>query len=55
MLKTKLNYHNRFDKVWYIRKTRQDNNITDYTVVIYFEIKTELSWLIKQEAVYHER
>lgn len=36
-------------------KTRQDNNVTDRTGVVYGEIKIELSWSIGQDAVFHEK
>ena len=51
----KLNYHDQFDQVWSIMKTRQDNYVTDQTGAIYAEIETKLSLLIKQDAVYHKK
>ena len=33
-------------------KTRQDNDMIDRTNVFYAKIKTKLSWLIEQNAVY---
>lgn len=50
----KLNYHAWFDKVRYMTKTRQDNDMTDSTGVVYIDIEIDLSWLIEQDAVYHE-
>ena len=35
-------------------KTRQDNDMTDCTSVVYVETKTELLWLIKPVAIYDE-
>lgn len=35
-------------------KTRQDNDMTDSTGVVYIDIEIDLSWLIEQDAVYHE-
>ena len=40
----KLNYHVRFDKVRYMEKTRQDNDVTNHIDVVYAKILTELSW-----------
>lgn len=33
-------------------KSRQDNDMTNCTSKVYIEIETELSWSIKQNAVY---
>ena len=35
-------------------KMRQDNDVTDHTGAVYAEIRTEFSWKIGQDAVYHE-
>ena len=35
-------------------KTRQDNDVTDHTSAVHVEIRIELSWLIGQNAFYHE-
>ena len=36
-------------------KTKEDNDVTNCTSMIYIEIKTELSWLIGEDAIYHEK
>ena len=36
-------------------KSRQDNDITDCIGAIYAKIRTELSWSIGQDVVYHEK
>ena len=36
-------------------KTRQDNDVTNQTGVVYTEIGIELSWLIEQDVVYWEK
>lgn len=41
--KMKLNCHDRSEWVWYVTKTRKNNNVTDCIGVVYIENKTELS------------
>ena len=43
MLKTKLNCHIQFDRVWSMTKTRKDNDVADRTSAVYAEIRSELS------------
>ena len=50
----KLNCHDRSEWVWYVTKTRKNNNVTDCIGVVYIENKTELSWLIGLGAVCDE-
>ena len=42
----KLSCHDRLDQVWYVTKTKQDNDMTDRAGAIYDENEIELSWLI---------
>lgn len=51
---TILNYKDQSDSVQSMMKIRQDNDMIDHTSAIYVKIETELSWTIKQDAVYHE-
>ena len=51
----KLNDYDGSKKVLSMMKTRQDNDITDRTSVVYAKIITKLSWLIKQDVVYYEK
>ena len=50
----KMSYHDRSDRVSSMMKTRQDNNMTDYTGVVYVENGNELSWSIISGANYDE-
>ena len=43
MPKLKLNYRDISKRVWLVRKTRQKNNVINYTCVIYDRNETELS------------
>ena len=36
-------------------ETKQDNDVTDRINVVYTEIRIELSWMIRQDMVYHEK
>ena len=36
-------------------KTKQDNDVTNHTGVVYIEIETKLSWLIRKNVVYHKK
>ena len=49
-----LNCENRTGSVRFMMKKRQENDVTDRTCVIYVEIGTELSWMIKQVVVNHK-
>ena len=49
-----LNCQDQADSVWYVTKTRQDNDMSDHIGVVYVEIKIELPRLIEQDAFYHE-
>ena len=44
MLKRKQNYHDQSNRVRYVIKTRQDNDLIDHTGMVYVEKETELSW-----------
>lgn len=39
----KLCFCDLLDRVWYFMKTREDNNVIDYTGQVYIEIETKLS------------
>ena len=54
MPKLKPNRQYLSDRVWFMMKTRQDNDITDCTGVIYAKNDDELLWLIEQDVVYDE-
>ena len=41
-----LSYRDRLDRVSSVKKTKQDNDMTDYTSVVYIENDTEMSWPI---------
>lgn len=47
-----MNYHYQSDQVQSLTKTKQDNDVTYCTGVVYVENHTELSWPIKSGAVY---
>ena len=40
--KIKYNYHTQFDRVWFMTKTRQENNLTDCMGAVYAKIKIDL-------------
>ena len=46
MPKTIMNYHDRWDRVQSMTKTREENNVIDCISAIYAENDTKLSWLI---------
>ena len=50
----KLNYRYQTDRVPIMIKTRYDNNVTNYTNVVYTENKINLSWPIGSCAIYDE-
>ena len=41
-----LSYRDRLDRVSSVKKTKQDNDMTDHTSVVYIENDTEMSWPI---------
>ena len=51
MLKMKLTYHFRLERVLFVMKTRQDNNVTNRTTTIYVKNDIELLWLIESGAI----
>ena len=50
--KTKLNYHDKSDRVRSVMKIRDNNNVTDRIGTVYAENENELSWPIRQGVVY---
>ena len=52
--KLKLNYHDRLDRMQSIIKSRQDNDVTDNTVVISIKYDIKLSRPIRQYVIYDE-
>ena len=50
--KTKLNYHDKSDRVRSVTKIRHNNNVTDRIGTVYAENENELSWPIRQGVVY---
>ena len=40
----KLSYRDRSDHVQSVTRTKKDNDVTDYTGVVYVENETDLSW-----------
>ena len=55
MSKMKLNCYDRSDGVLSMIETKQDNDVTNRISVVYTEIRTELSWMIRQDVVYYEK
>ena len=47
MSKLKQNYKDLFDWVWFVMKTRQDNDMIDGTSAFYAENNTKPSWPIR--------
>ena len=43
MLKMILSYHDQLDRVQFVMKTRQDNDVTDSIGLVYVEIEIKLS------------
>lgn len=43
MLKLKLNYRDRSDRVQTMKKTRKDNDVIDHSGAVYVENETEFS------------
>ena len=54
MLKPKQNCQDLFDWVQYVMKTRQDNDVIDYTGLVYTKKETELLWPIGLGAICDE-
>ena len=54
-VETKLNYYDWSNGVWFMMKTRQDNDKIDRIGTIYAKIGTKMSWSIKQDTVYDEK
>lgn len=54
MPKLKLNCQDLFDQVWFVRKTKQDNDVTNYIGVVYVETKNELSGAIESGVICHQ-
>ena len=48
MLKMKLSYSDRSDRVQFVTKTKQNNDVTDCIGVVYVETETKLSDLSNQ-------
>ena len=51
MLKTKLNNHDRSNRVPTVMKTKEDNNVIDHIGLVYIGNDTELSGPIKPSAI----
>ena len=51
----KLNDHDQSYTVWFMMKTRKDNNVSDSTSTIYAKIKIDLSWSIEHDVIYHQK
>ena len=43
----KLNFYGQSEGVRFIMKTGQDNDVTNHKGVVYVEIETKLSWLLR--------
>ena len=54
MLKLKLNCWDQSDQVWFVMKTKQNNDMTDHTDAVYIKNEIELPWLIVPGLVYDE-
>lgn len=55
MTKMKLNYRDQSDRVMYVTKTKQDNDMTDYIGAVYAENDIEPSGPIKPSAIFHDK
>lgn len=42
LLKTKLSYHDQSNQVWFVTKTKQDNDMADRVGLVYIETETKL-------------
>ena len=49
------NCHDQLDSARFMMKTRQDNDMTYRTGLLYFGKEIELSWPIGQDAAYQEK
>ena len=47
----KLNWRDLFDRVQFVMKTKQDNDVTDCTNAIYVENEIELWWSIRSSMI----
>ena len=54
MSKMKLSCHDQSDRVWFVMKTRHDNDTTNHTGVIYAQNDTKLLWSIESSVVCEE-
>ena len=54
MIKMKLSCSDRLDRVWFVTKTRQNNDVIDCIGVVYAETKTKLLGPIKPGAVCYD-
>ena len=54
MPKMKLSCCDRSVRVWFVKKTSQDNDVTDHIGAVYAENKTELLWSIESGDDYGE-
>ena len=54
MPKMTLNCHDQLNRVQFVTKTSQDNNMIDHWGLVYVENETELSWHIELGTVYDE-
>ena len=54
MSKLKLNYRDISNRVQYVTKTKQDNNMIDRIGAVYTENKIEQLWLIGPSAAYNK-
>ena len=50
----KLSCHDWLDQVWFVAKTRQNNNMINRIALVYAKIETELSGPIRSTAVSDE-
>ena len=50
----KLSFHDRLDQVWFVAKTRQNNNMINRIALVYAKIEIELSGPIRSTAVSDE-
>lgn len=53
--KLELNCDDRLDKMRSIMETKQDNNVIDHIGVVYAEKGIQLSWLIREDAIFHKK
>ena len=54
MLKTKLSYHDRLDRVWSNTKSKQDNKMTDVIRTMTLSI-VQMRSMLKTKLSYHDR